>query len=134
MQVVVITGIAQGMIERILVKGYDDKFFGGKDTAVSAFSTTLGKDAGEVAGRDTTFDDIDDYKGYQDSVAHPRLGKFYVSCNVWYVSETAPFDTTASKTFLKKISVSVTNSYLVDSTDTRKIRRAVSLTRYVGYR
>jgi hypothetical protein len=129
------TAIGQGTVDRIAVKGYDHTFFGGMDTAASAFKPTLGRDGvGEVAGKDTTFNDVDDYKGFQDSIATPRFGKFYVSCNVWYVTEATPFDTTATQTFMKKISVSVTNSFLIDPTDPRKLSGAITLSKLIAYR
>ncbi len=129
------TAIGQGMIERIGVKGYDDVFFGGIDTAATAFKATLGRDGvGEVAGKDTTFDDMDDYAGFLDSVATPRFGKFYLSCGVCYVNATAPFDSTSTQTFMKRIRVTVTNSYLVDPADPRKLSGGITMYKLVAYR
>jgi hypothetical protein len=129
------TAIGQGMIERIVVKGYDHNFFGGKDTVATAFASTLGRDGvGEVAGKDTTFNDVDDYKGFQDSVATPRIGKFYVTCSVCYVNETSPFDSTATRTFMKRVTVSVTSNFLVDPSDPRKLNAAITLSKLIAYR
>ncbi len=129
------TAIGQGMIARIAVKGYDHNFFGGIDTIASAFKATLGRDGvGEVAGRDTTFNDIDDYAGFQDSVSTSRFGKFYLSCGVCYVNQGAPFDSTASQTFMKRITVTVTNNYLVDPNDPRKLASGITLYKLVAYR
>ncbi len=129
------TAIGQGMIERIAVKGYDHNFFGGIDTSTTAFASTLGRDgAGEIAGKDTTFNDVDDYAGFQDSVTTPRIGKFYVSCSVCYVNEAAPFDSTIIRTFMKRITVAVTNSFLVDPSDPRKLKTAVTLSKLIAYR
>lgn len=128
-------GIGQGMLDRIAVRGYDHNFFGGVDTIATAFTSSLGRDgAGEVAGRDTTFNDVDDYLGFQDSVATPRFGKFFMTCNVSYVNETPPFSTTASRTLMKKISVTVTNNFLVDPADPRKLSGGITLERLIAYR
>lgn len=129
------TGVGQAMVDRIVIKGFDHNCFGGIDTSATAFSAILGRDgAGEVIGRDTTFNDIDDYKGFIDSSATPRLGKFYVTCDVHYVNETPPFDSTGIRTYMKRINVRVTNSYMVEAGNPQKLGSGLTLSRLVVYR
>ena len=130
------TSIGQGMLERICVRGFDQNWPGGVDTIttaqlVSPFS--LGVDAGENAAHDTTFNDIDDFRNYRDSVVTPRFGKFHVRCGVYYVRETAPYDSIAARSFLKRIDVSVTNEFMVDPNDPLKLPVPLVVSRYVAY-
>lgn len=130
------TSLGQGMIDRIMTRGYDEEFPGGDfvDSAdVFVSPSLLGRDAGETAGRDTTFDDIDDFKGFVDSVDTPRLGKFYRTCDVAYVAENTPFDVVAKQTFLKRIEVAITNSRMIDPNDPLKLKGPIVLHRIVTY-
>lgn len=130
------TSIGQSMIEKISVRGYDQNFPGGDPTVLSASfvsSNSLGIDFGETVGRDTTFNDIDDFKGFKDSVSTPRFGKYYMICRVYYVRETAPYDSIGSPSFLKRVDVSVTNSFLLDPNDPLKLSIPVAVSRYVAY-
>lgn len=130
------TSIGQEMIEQITTRGYDEEFPGGNlvDSA-DAFvpPSLLGRDPGESSGADTSFDDIDDFKGFTDSVDTPRLGKFYRTCEVVYVAENSPFDVVARQTFLKRIEVSVTNTRMIDPNDPLKLKGPIVLNRIVTY-
>ena len=132
------TGIGQSTIEKIEVRGYDEKAKGGSDTVqTSTFSTTLGPDAalGDTVGKPSSYDDIDDFDGFTDSISTPRFGKFYVSCDVNYANVTSPYGTTASKTFMKRIDVTITNSFLVDASDqSRKLTSGITLSKFISYR
>lgn len=130
------TSIGQGMLERICVRGFDQNWPGGVDTIttaqlVSPFS--LGVDAGESALHDTTFNDIDDFRNYKDSVITPRFGKFYLSCRVYYTRETAPYDSIGVRSFLKRIDVSVTNAFMINPNDPLKLPVPLVVSRYVTY-
>ncbi len=130
------TSLGQSVLEKISVRGYDHNFPGGNDT-VTALSfvpaAALGVDAGEVAGRDTTFNDVDDFKGFTDSVDTPRFGKFYVTCDVYYANETPPYDSTGTRTFLKRIDVSIRNVFMVDPDDPLKLPVPITVSRYIAY-
>jgi hypothetical protein len=130
------TSIGQSMMERIGVKGFDHNFAGGVDTAAAAFAGTLGFDSGEVAGNDTTFNDVDDYNGYSEIVSTPRFGNFVITCSVAYANENHPYSTTMTRTFLKRIDVSITNTFMVDTNDSHKIKLTspIVLSKYISYR
>ena len=128
------TGIGQSMLERITCKSFDDTVRAYMSPDRSAFKS-IGRDGTEVAGKDTTFNDIDDYNGYVDTVYTPRFGKFVVKCNVYFVSETSPYDSTAAKTYSKRIDVRVNNNFMVDTTgmDPDKLSTPLSLYQIVSY-
>jgi hypothetical protein len=130
------TSIGQGMLEKICVRGFDQNWPGGVDTITTAHLVSplsLGVDAGENAVRDTTFNDVDDFRNYKDSVNTPRFGKFYVSCRVYYVRETAPYDSIAAKSFLKRVDVSMTNNFMTNPNDPLKLPVPLVVSRYVAY-
>jgi hypothetical protein len=128
------TGIGQSMLERITCRSYDDSVARYSSPDRSSFRT-IGLDAGEIAGKDTSFDDIDDYNGFVDSVSTPRFGKYFVSCKVYFVNETAPYDSTASKTYTKRVDILVNNTFMVDTTgkDPDKLTGPLSLYQVVTY-
>lgn len=128
--------IGQSTLEKIVVRGYDHNFPGDNDTVTTGslvFASNLGVDAGEVAGKDTTFNDLDDFKGFSDSLVTPRFGKFFISCKVYYTNEASPYDSTGSRTFLKRVDVTVNNSYMVNPNDPLKLSAPITVSRYVAY-
>lgn len=130
------TSLGQSMIEGIITRGYDHEYPGGEllDSAnVFTQATLLGPDLGEIAGRDSTYNDIDDFRGYADSVVTPRLGTFHRSCRVYYVRESTPFDSSSVQTFLKRIDVRVTNSTMIDPNDPLKLKDPLLVSRLVTY-
>jgi hypothetical protein len=130
------TSLGQGMIERIITRGYDHAMPGGEMIdSVSAFVaiSLLGPDPGEVTGHDSTFNDVDDYAGFSDSVSTPRLGMFYRSCRVYYVEEGTPFNPSFMPTFLKRIDVTVSNRAMIDASDPLKLKGPLTVSRIVTY-
>lgn len=131
------TTIGQSTIEKIVVRGYDHNYPGDDDSVtvdMFVLPSQLGLDAGEIAGRDTMFNDIDDFKGFVDSVNTPRFGKFYVSTSVYYARETAPYDSINAKSFLKRVDVRVTNNYMINPDDPLKLQVPVTVSRYIAYK
>lgn len=128
------TAIGQSMIEKILVKNFDDSVATAGTPDSTKFSL-IGLDPGEVAGNPLTFNDFDDYNGYVDSVDTPRYGKFYLTTRVYYVSSVAPYDYSVTKTYAKRIEVEVDNKFMVDLTgkDPEKLDRKLSLYMVVSY-
>jgi hypothetical protein len=70
-------------------------------------STTLGKDAGETTI--STFDDVDDFNNYDDTVGVVGAGLFHVRCFVRYYDPVAGSETVA-KTWFKLLTVVVTDT------------------------
>lgn len=111
--------IGQAMIDEINTRIFDKMT---KDSVV--FWTTsltpynqLGPETGEIVVANerqpfqsrNRFDDADDYNRYTRIVPSPRLGDFYVRDSVYYVLASNPNQYTTTKTWFKKIIVTVTH-------------------------
>lgn len=123
------TAIGQAMLEQITVKEFDQNVLPPLSTDTATVFTPpsqLGPDSSDVAGDDTTYNDIDDYNGFVDSVSTPRLGYFVRQCEVYYVHSDG--DSSDVQTFFKKIKVFVENVYL------NTPNHMISLSEIVSYR
>lgn len=70
-------------------------------------SSPLGKDPGETSIR--TFDDVDDFNNYNDTLSVAGVGLFHVICTVQYYDPST--DTTTSlRTWYKLFTVAVTDT------------------------
>ncbi len=131
------TTIGQSMLEKITVRQYDNNCPPGIDTLHASSLVApqfLGIDAGETSDEDTTFSDIDDFKGFVDSVATPRFGMYYLTCRVYYANESSPYDSVYTATMLKRIDVVVSNSFMTNPSDPLKIPGPVTVSRYFAYK
>jgi len=118
--------IAQTMLDEVLSKDFDEHSTNGHrvyDYNGMSLPSDLGPDGTEHAvGIDSTkpsgyssvkaFNDVDDYKGYRRMVLNSRLGWFTVTDSVTYVNELNPTQSTTSRTWQKRIVVTVTNPYM----------------------
>lgn len=118
---IVATSLANSLIEEAKDKAFDVVALDTTKTITSAsdFSTTLGKEGGEVY---PDFDDFDDYNNlyYLDtlSLRNPQTGApsgFEIRSKVEYVSDSNPDIKSGSKTYHKKMTVSVLSSAMVDT-------------------
>ena len=118
--------IAQSVIDEAKTKAFDQK------TVVSAVAVptsltavdSLGKDGGSEAVPNpdtltstgyksmTKFNDVDDYKGYNRLVNTPRAEGYKISIAVGYATEIYPDSSKNVQTFCKKMTVTVTSSYI----------------------
>jgi hypothetical protein len=76
---------------------------------LSNLSTVLGRDGGETTMR--TFNDVDDFNGYNDTVGVLGVGLFHVRCSVNYY-DPATDAPTNTKTWFKIFNVVVTDTVL----------------------
>lgn len=118
---IVATSLANSLIEEAKDKAYDVVALDTTKTIASAsdFSTTLGKETGEVY---PDFNDFDDYNDlfYLDtlSLRNPQSGAatgFEIRSIVEYVADTNPDVKSVSKTYHKKITVSVFSDAMIDT-------------------
>jgi hypothetical protein len=118
---IVATSLANSLIEEAKDKAYDAVALDTTKTITSAsdFSTTLGKETGEVY---PDFDDFDDYDNllYIDSLSlrNPQTGaptKFEIRSKVEYVTEATPDIKSVSKQYHKKMTVAVFSSAMMDT-------------------
>ena len=109
--VAIAISIGESMQEEIQKRAFDENTI---DASLASADSLTSK---ENIGNDTyenittTFDDIDDYDNYTKTESH-KLGEFDISVSVYYVTIANPETESSSPTFLKRIDVSVSNSYL----------------------
>lgn len=117
--------LAQSLIDEAKSKAFDEKAIAGSITSTDSLTNpeSFGRDgAGEfVILPDTVrndlvtsfarFDDIDDYDGYIRIVNTPRAEGYQVRAAVTYASETSPDSSKSTKTFCKRLTVTVTSPY-----------------------
>ena len=114
-------GIAQSVIDEAKTKAFDEVT---NPTNTSTLTISLAPESGEsftvpevVAANEVyqsmiKYDDVDDYNGYSRTVNTPRAGGYNVRVSVNYVNETNPdTDSGGSRTFCKKMTVTVTSIY-----------------------
>ena len=105
--------LADDLIEEIKQKAFDEQTVEWRAIPVEQLSpaSLFGPvDPGE--SNVSTFDDIDDYHGYQKAVSLPHVENYSVMSTVDYVSATDPDVTSSGQTYFKRISVRVTSPYL----------------------
>ncbi|MFQ5707793.1 MAG: hypothetical protein ACE5HO_10110 [bacterium] len=105
--------LAQSYIEEGKTKAFDANVIDASPLVPSGFtgSGALGPEAGEVY---PGFDDVDDFNGLT-AVDSTKRSVFYASIQVGYVQEADPETVVGTKTFYKKMTVSVTDSSYMDS-------------------
>ena len=106
------TGIVQAIFEEIQTKAFDEATTttAAKERSLLTAVSSLGKDDTEVLYND--FDDIDDYNNYTLTDTANVMGTFDLAVLVRYVEETAPYDTTNTRTFMKRVDISISNESL----------------------
>lgn len=106
--------LAMSQLEEITNKAFDQKT--DSATVVSPGHLTavdsLGKEAGEVY---PNFNDIDDYNGYTKVDSSMPSAVFDISCSVVYVKENDLNKPSTSRTWDKKITVTVTSKSMEDT-------------------
>jgi hypothetical protein len=101
--------LAESYLERSIGEAFDQQTIYSAVASPTALSTTLGPEAGET--NIDMFNDFDDYNGYTTAVSTQRA-TYNISISVVYVSDANPSVTSASKTYHKKMTVTVSNSYM----------------------
>jgi hypothetical protein len=118
------TSIAQSLIDEMSVKSFDEQTIEQPALEVENLTSTgfLGPDPGEDSRE--SFDDVDDYNKYEEVISNDRMGDFKIKILVSYVNRDELEKLSGGKTFIKNISVSVTNYNLPTS---------LVLSRVIGY-
>lgn len=128
--------IAHDLLLEATSRKFDEKAKTTDPQKVSEFtsSTALGAEGSEEKVNKTVdtapfqslakFDDVDDYHGYIRAVDGSTISDFTVSATVYYVNVTSPHAATTSRTYMKRIVVTVTHPLYLDS---------FTLSRYVAY-
>lgn len=107
--------LADDMIEEIKQKAFDKRNIGEggaivltPDLSQLTSPDSLGRE-GEVW---PYFDDVDDYNGYSKNVGLPYVETYNVSVDVHYVNGNDPDTNISTRTFYKKVEVTVTSQYM----------------------
>lgn len=103
--------LADDMIEEIKVRSFDQatiKF----PTASLGNLTTIEKLGPETGEAYPNFNDVDDFNGYTKYVTAPHAEDYYVTTKVQYVEELNPDKVSSSRTYYKKVTVTVTSPYM----------------------
>lgn len=134
----VITGVslAQSLIDEIKTKAFDQVEITGTINSPNDLSSTLGPESGEnismpdtsgnqVFASLTIYNDVDDYNGYSRLVNTDIAENFLLTCQVQYVSVSNPENVSGSRTYCKRISVTVTSPFFT-TLPSVQIRSAVT--------
>ncbi len=116
----------QSLLDEILSKEFDENTINQRVFSYSSMTpiSQLGPDAGEsftLPDSSATdnfqsklmYDDVDDYLNYRRIVRNSRLDNFTLTVVVDYVNEDTPDNPTTSQTFYKRVTVSISNPYMV---------------------
>lgn len=103
--------LADDLLEEIKVKSFDKSTTEFPTTNIESLTDpdNLGPETGEIY---PNYNDIDDYNNFIRDIDAPHAEGYEVTCKVQYVNENDPNDINSTQTFYKKVTVTVTNTYL----------------------
>ena len=114
------TSLAMSYMDEIKSKAFDEYTVGkaASDSTKFTSANNLGPETSETYS--TKFDDIDDYNGFDTTIAvqvdtNFKPDTFEICCSVVYVSTSNPNIISGTQTWSKKISVYVTNDLMTDT-------------------
>lgn len=116
------TGIAQSLLEQVLSREFDEVTITQMLTIPDSLTApaSLGKESGETLV--TQFDDVDDYHNYTRTESLDVFGNFNMKVSVHYIVSMNPEQKSASRTFMKRINVSLYNQYIGDTVTVNGIK------------
>jgi hypothetical protein len=108
--------LATSLLERASRLDFDTSTINGSPTSTSKLGP-IGMESGEVAVKDSLFNDVDDYNNFIDTVllgsvqdTVVRSDAYFLRANVYYVSEADPWGeplSVSSRSWLKRIEVRI---------------------------
>ena len=116
-------GLAQSVIDEAKTKAFDESTVAGEVTDSTFMSSTLGPEGGEsISMPDTlsasgyrsasTYNDVDDYNGYQRLIRLSSQKGDTVRVKVDYTNITSPDAVLSGKNYCKKMTVTVSSQFL----------------------
>jgi len=108
--------LADDVLEEIKQRAFDEQTVVFRSinpeelTPLNQFAPSF-RDPGETSNP-STWDDIDDYNGYNRNISVPHAEGFQVSSTVTYVAANNPDMNSLTQTFFKRVQVRVTSPYL----------------------
>ncbi|MDZ4698297.1 MAG: hypothetical protein SH809_01215 [Rhodothermales bacterium] len=90
----------------------------------------FGHDSGENGANKATFDDLDDYDGFEETATHVMSADtfmFHVSYAVEYVSPSSPNTSPSSATFAKQITATIESDTMVGDKRAHVVMKRVTI-------
>jgi MSHA pilin protein MshD len=115
---VLATSIATSIIEEAQSKSFDENTDTNTVSTLTQLSSVLGPETGETPD---TFDDLDDYNGFTKRDSTMPSAIFDISCEVVYVAPNNIQGTSTSKTWHKKMKVTISSPFSPDTLRTASI-------------
>ena len=104
--------LGQEMIKEISSKSFDESCVSGNPEDSTEFTLTLKAENGEAI---SDYDDVDDYNGFSKHINTDYAGSYDVSTEVNYVLSNNPKQKSFSRTRVKRITVWVHSTTLIDT-------------------
>lgn len=108
---VLAVSLGTSVLEEAKGKAFDQNTDSSAVTGLNELST-LGPESGET---DPLFNDFDDYNGLIRIDSTMPSAPFKIECDVSYINPNDPDGSSASKTWHKKLTVTVTSEFMVDT-------------------
>jgi hypothetical protein len=117
--------LATSVIQRASGMSFDEKTIGNSSVptipsplAVILSTIPLARETGglnitgppELANRDTSFDDFDDYNNFIRDTLIAGVDSFHVAAFVYYVNQSQPYSRSPTPTWLKQMDIAVNNT------------------------
>jgi len=119
------TSLAMSIVEEASGQHFDDATVADAVTTTSSLTTpaSLGPEAGEttVPASTTLFNDFDDYNNLTMGVRVAGIDSFTVKASVYYINDTLPAVKSTTRTWFKRMDVSVFGSATSDTIKTSYI-------------
>jgi hypothetical protein len=108
--------LATSLIEEASKKAFDANSVSTEVSACSLLTNyPLGRGTGEIQDSSVTFNDFDDYEGYDHHYTNLPSAQYNLKCTVYYVSPTSPETKVSYRTWHKKMDVMVTSESMRDT-------------------
>ena len=108
--------LATSLIEEASKKSFDANTVENEVAACSLLTNyPLGRGTGEIEDSSITFNDFDDYDGYEYHYDYLPSAEYYLKCSVYYVSPTNPEVKVGYRTWHKKMDIIVSSESMRDT-------------------
>ncbi|OGU34246.1 MAG: hypothetical protein A2068_04875 [Ignavibacteria bacterium GWB2_35_6b] len=112
---VLAVSLATSMIEEANGKAFDNNTDTTSVSTITQLTNTLGPESGETYLTFNDFDDFNNYLRYTATDSTIKSAPFKIFCRVNYINPGSPSDSTATRTWHKKISVEVSSPNMEDT-------------------
>ncbi len=108
--------LATSLIEEASKKAFDANTVSDEVSDYNLLTSyPLGRGSGELEDSSITFNDFDDYEGYDYHYDYLPLAKYHLTCTVYYIDAPNPQVKVGQKTWHKKMDITVTSESMQDT-------------------